>query len=336
MTTDGQKSLTQPPENLKEAIDWVIKIQNDNNAINDLAAALQELVKEDGSEIAMKVLDKYRLVSKTVIQGLEDANREILKAEEKFYFTHTALNNLSQGLKPFNTKSAAHVSQENVGTWVLNEQKDNLQELVNGLANGLNKFLNNSGILTSPSYTSAYNSAPSWSSLTTSDKRECAAILLAIMPVVYIGITYLYWQCEGIGGWDKQKLSEDKDLKKFLVAFGYANKDFNDSKRGQEIATQLTTAFSNELKTAYGSSQTHYFKFLKALQDKAPTPSTTSPLTSLYSLSHYYITNFLYDVQSTRPTTPSFLGYSGTAALAGGAYGFNLSGLGTFMSALLA
>ncbi|GIX64815.1 extracellular matrix-binding ebh [Babesia caballi] len=331
MVVTGQKSLTEPPTNLKEAIDWVIQIKIKNNT-DDLAKALQELLKEDGSEVAMKVLHKYRLVSESVIKGLEDQ-------KAKSYFTYTALNNLSQGLKPFVTGSQANINSagvDNVGEWVLKVKGNAVSTLITSLTTGLGNFKK---AILQDSNTSSYQSATAWNSLTDSEKRDCAAILLGVMPVVYVGLTYLYWQCEGKGGWATKNLSQDEDLKQFLVAFGYADKDLETSKTGGTIATQLQTAFSGEFNKAYTATQPppqntspSYPTFLKALQDKAPkpTPSTSSPLTSLYLLSYYYITNFLYDVQSSSPAKPSFLGHSGTAALAGGAYSLNLGGLGTF------
>ncbi|GIX61534.1 variant erythrocyte surface antigen-1 family protein [Babesia caballi] len=168
------------------------------------------------------------------------------------------------------------------------------------------------------------------------------------MPVVYIGLTDLYWQCTPVAGnssndlWFKQQLSQNNELKKFLMAFGYAEKDLNNCKTGQMIATRLKDAFANELWNAYNTAQPKqspstsptYPNFLgelkKPLESKPP-QLTSCPLTSLYLISYYYITNFLYIVEPTSPASPSFADYSGTAALAGGAYGLNLGGLGTFM-----
>ncbi|GIX65467.1 extracellular matrix-binding ebh, putative [Babesia caballi] len=59
MTTG--KSLTDPPENLKEAIDWVIKIKNDNNT-DDLAATLEKFLKRDGSDAAVRVKGVYEKI----------------------------------------------------------------------------------------------------------------------------------------------------------------------------------------------------------------------------------------------------------------------------------
>ncbi|GIX61428.1 uncharacterized protein BcabD6B2_08630 [Babesia caballi] len=322
------------------AIYWVLRVSgrdnghNDNDAINYLAKELKKLLKHDGSEVAVKVLETYRLASQSVIKELGDQKSER-------YFVHTALNNLSQGLKPFDPQSAANISAdyvEKVGAWATSVQEDTLETLIEGLAKGLNKFVNSqgTGIVQNPT-NSAYQSATPWSSLTTSAKTDCAAILLGIMPVMYIGLTYLYWQCEGKGGWATKNSSQDEDLKQFLAAFGYADKNLNELMKGQQIATQLTSAFSSELQTAYNTAKPQnptsispsYPEFLEKLQGEASksAPSTSSPLTYLYLLSHYYITNFLYEVQSSSPASPSFLGYSGLTAMAGGAYGLNLGEL---------
>ncbi|GIX66045.1 variant erythrocyte surface antigen-1 family protein [Babesia caballi] len=340
------KKLIDAPENLKEAIDWVIQIKDDNEAIKGLAKELQELLKHDGSDVAVKVLETYRLVSKTVIEKLVDANKGISQQKEKFYFTYTALDNLSQGLKPFNPQSNANINAnavKNIGEWVSKVQENSLKNIIPTLATGLETF--KKGILQNPS-NSAYKSAPSWNSLTPSAKTDCAAILLGIMPVVYIGLTYLYWQCVPVAGnssnelWQNQKLdgsgssgSGQDSLKNFMAALGYGKTDLND-KNGKSLVNDIMNSmFSNELKTHMSTaSSKSYPDFLKALQGtatKPPFPNTTSPLTSLYAFSYYYITNFLYVVEPTSPATPSFLGYSGLSALAGGAYGFNLGGLGT-------
>ncbi|GIX64712.1 variant erythrocyte surface antigen-1 family protein [Babesia caballi] len=341
------KKLTQQPKNLKEAIDWVIKIKK-LSAIDKLAEALEKLLKHDGSEVAVKVLENYRHISESVIKELADANQKMKTPKDRFHFTYTALDNLSHGLNPFPSGSAA-ISREEAEKWVSSVDGSNLQKLIKTFAGGLESF--KSSILQG-SNNSAYNSAPSWKTLTDSDKRERAAILLGIMPVVYIGLTYLYWQCAPVQGspdkdlWAQKNLSQNNDITKYMVAFGHAENDLNTSNNGGTIAAQLQSAFSSELQTAYDSAKPNksentspsYPEFLGKLQETAlgSTPSTsTSPLTALYLLSYYYITNSLYTVQPTSPDTPSFAGYSGLTALAGGAYGFNLCGLGTLMGALL-
>ncbi|GIX61140.1 variant erythrocyte surface antigen-1 family protein [Babesia caballi] len=331
-----KKSLTDPPKDLKEAIDWVIRI---NDHAQELGKALQELLKHDGGDVAVKVLDKYRLVSERVIQGL--MSNKPSEPAHGFAVPHAILNKLSLGLEPFVAGSQANSPNvvENVGKWVSSVNDNTLQKLITDFADGLKKFVEKDSVILQDSNTSAYNSAPSWDSLTPNDKTDCASILLGIIPVLYIGLTYLYWQCEDKNGWAQESLNgsgnDQGGLKQYMEAFGYTE-NLN-GKKGQNIVTLMNSMFSSEL--TQGKASKAYPEFLKALQDEALKPSfpnTTSPLTSLYALSYYYITNFLYIVEPTSPATPSFLGYSGTAALAGGAYGFNLGGIGTFMSALLA
>ncbi|GIX66143.1 uncharacterized protein BcabD6B2_55790 [Babesia caballi] len=332
------KSLTTPPTNLKEAIDWVIQIKNDNNAINDLAKALEELLKHDDSEVAVKVLENYRLASQSVIEKLTPQKSER-------YFVHTALNNLSQGLKPFPSGSAA-VSREKAERWVSSVGKSDLETLIGNLANGLKTFVEKDpGILQNSSAT-AYKSDAEWKSLKANERRDCAIIFLAIIPLLYTALTYMYWRCsqspdseDPFLSWSKQNLSESKGLKKYMEALGYSDKDLKSQNGGTIVSSVMNNLFSGELQkhTSTASSKT-YPVFLGQLQkvlDSSP-QLTSHPLTSLYFLSYYYIAYPLHGVQSTSPATPSFAGYSGLAALGGGAYGFNLGGLGTFMSALLA
>ncbi|GIX64739.1 variant erythrocyte surface antigen-1 family protein [Babesia caballi] len=342
-----KKSLTEPPENLKEAIDWVIQI---NAHAQDLAAALDALLKNDGSEVAMKVLDKYRLVSESVIEKLTPQT-----SERHFAVPHAILNKLSEGLRPFNERSDARINRKTLEQWVAEVREANLEKLIEGLARGLMKFIGykeNSGRadgqngIGSQNYESSYKSVTDkWDSLSPDQHRDSAFILLGIMPVLYFGLSYLYWWCspdsDGHPRWSKLKINDSggqTQLKTLLTKVGFTHTSkLNGDKTGQNIVLFLNTGF-NELFQGKASSQ-DYPKFLEKLQETAhwsPSLNTSHPLTSLYLISYYYITNFLYIVEPTSPATPSLAGYSGTAALAGGAYGFNIGGLGTFVSALLA
>ncbi|GIX63614.1 variant erythrocyte surface antigen-1 family protein [Babesia caballi] len=342
----GKTSLTEPPENLKETIDWVIKIKNDQ-AIKGLAEALKNLLDKDGSALATEVNGFFA----TARSGLKSADRST--AREAFILK-SYLNNITHYGRTLSEEEIAHLKT------ALEKDVESPGASSGGpiskLADGLKMFVGKNAGIGGSNYESSYKSASeSWSSLNPSQHRDCALILLGIMPLLYFGLSYLYWWCSPDSdsshpkiSWAGQSLTTDQAITKFLVAFGYTN-DLNASKNGQTIATQLQSAFS-QLQTAYTEAKLKqtppqnespsYPQFLGKLQEHAndslSSTDTSSPLTSLYLLSYYYITYPTYDVQSTSPATPSFLGYSGTAALAGGAYGFNLGGLGTFMSALLA
>ncbi|GIX62593.1 variant erythrocyte surface antigen-1 family protein [Babesia caballi] len=364
------KKLTEAPTNLKEAIDWVLRVsgrdasnvsEEGQKAIKGLAEELIKLFKkDDGSEVALIVLDKYRRVSESVIEGLKSHTNEknrltSLSSEWGFAAPYAALDRLSRGLDPFVFGSAARVNREKAEQWVSSVDKSDLEKLIGGPANGLKKFVEPISRIVQVSVASAYKSDAKWESLKANERRECAIIFVAILPLLYIGLTYLYWRCsqskdssEPFVSWSEQKLTDGKGLQKYMEALGY-NGNLNNSITGERIvSTILDEMFSNELQTAYSAAKSDrsqnkspsYPQFLEKLQEKAndslSSTDTSHPLTSLYTLSYYYITNFLYIVEPTSPATPSFAGYSGTAALAGGAYGLNLGGLGTLMSALLA
>ncbi|GIX62295.1 variant erythrocyte surface antigen-1 family protein [Babesia caballi] len=309
----GQKKLTDPPTHLKEAIDLVISSKGNTQ---NLAAALEALLKEDADGVAWEVRDVFDVIKNNIIEQFDKMNGPFCD----HYKGHlrSATTGLGTAERPVDVKS------------------DDIKTAIEALVKGLKSFLgysgstnfNGNGIIASNggSYTFTYNNAE-WDP---ADAPKCAAIFLGILPAIFFGVTLMYWKCSN-NMWKNVYTPP----KYFLKQMGYKDGELNQYKKGSYIITYLS-GFT-ELETAKAESN-DYPKFLKALQDKAlgSTPSTTSPLTSLYLLSYHYITYPLHKVQSSSPATPSFLGYSGPAALAGGAYGFNLGGLGTFMSALLA
>ncbi|GIX61412.1 extracellular matrix-binding ebh [Babesia caballi] len=346
------KSLTQPPGNLKEAIDWVLRVsgrdngQKDNGAIKGLAKELIKLLDKDGSTLASEVSGIFSKAR----SGLQSAKQ---KDAREAFMLNAYLSDITRYGRTLNDEELDHLKT------TLQKDVSHPGELSGGpisqLAEGMKKFIGyqgngkpngNSGI-GCEDYESSYNSATErWSSLNPSQHRICALILLGIMPLLYFGLSYLYWLCteEEEGGkdprWSNLKINgsgNNQDaLKKFLEKVGFSDTSkLNSSKTGQNIVSFLKSGFT-ELKSAKAASNS-YATFLSELQKAELKSSSTSfPLISLYLISYYYITYPLYTVESTTPATPSFAGYSGVGALAGGAYGFNLGGLGTFMSALLA
>ncbi|GIX65930.1 variant erythrocyte surface antigen-1 family protein [Babesia caballi] len=327
MTTD-QKKLTQPPESLKEAIDWVLRVsgrdsdKNDNNAINELGDALEALLKEEAGDVAVRVQEVFDVIKNII-------NKEFDKVHG-FGPQHYKgnLSSATTGLKAVEQPKAV--------------KSDDLKTAITALAEGLKKFLgynggsstnfNGNGIISNVSsdYTFAYNDAK-W---IPDGAPKCGVIFLAILPAIFFGVTLTYWKCKN----NKWKTAWDSSpFKNFLVQMGYSNENLNSQKSGNDIASLLQSF--TELSTGNASPKS-YPKFLGERQKQAlqslVSSAASSPLTSLYALSYYYITYPFYDVHSSNPATPSFAGNSGLTALAGGAYRLNLGGLGTFMSALLA
>ncbi|GIX64926.1 uncharacterized protein BcabD6B2_43610 [Babesia caballi] len=344
--TSGGKSLTDPPTNLKEAIDWVLRVsgrdngQENGEGIKGLAKELIKLLDKDGSTLASEVSGIFSKAR----SGLQSATQ---KDAREAFMLKSYLSDITRYGKTLSEDVIVHLKE------ALDKDVSRTGGPSGGpiskLADGLKKFVGKNAGIGGSNYESSYNSvSESWNSLTTDQHRDCALILLGIMPVLYFGLSYLYWWCTADSssdpGWAQHKIDgsggtttqNQQALKTFLTNVGFSEtSELNQTKKGSDIVTSLS-GFT-ELQTRGKDVKESYSKFLGELQKaELKSSSTSSPLTSLYLLSYYYITYPLYDVQPTSPATPSFLGYSGTAALAGGAYGFNLGGLGTVMSALLA
>ncbi|GIX66389.1 variant erythrocyte surface antigen-1 family protein [Babesia caballi] len=358
MSGSGPKKLTEPPQNLKEAIDWVLRLsgrdsgQENGDAIKGLSEELIKLLDKDASEVASEVDGIFSKAR----SGLQSATQK--DAREAFMFK-SYLSDITRYGRTLNVDDLGHFKkalQKDVSNpgeqsgGPISKLADGLKTLIGYQQNGQKP--NGTNGIGSQNYESSYNSDnATWKSLTSSQREDCALILLGTMPVLYFGLSYLYWWCTAGSnsdpGWSQHKIDgsggsppqNQQALKTFLEKVGFSEiQKLNETKQGSDIARFLN-GFT-ELSQGNPKSKS-YPEFLGELQKKAleSLPSQTKtdcPLTSLYLLSYYFITYPLYTVQYSRPGTPSFLGYSGLSALAGGAYGFNLGGLGTFMSALLA
>ncbi|GIX65370.1 uncharacterized protein BcabD6B2_48050 [Babesia caballi] len=178
-------------------------------------------------------------------------------------------------------------------------------------------------------YKSAYKG--SWNSdIDTADydgskRRKAVQNFFTAIEKIFEGLTELFFKCKN--GWSKQSLSGsgDEGLKQFMNDNGYETTKLNTSMTGNKItdtALKNFTEFSKAYETVSANPSLDAFR--AQLEQNAWLDSSASPLSVLYILATYAY------VRSTSPATPSFAGYSGTAALAGGAYGFNLGGLGAF------
>ncbi|GIX62722.1 uncharacterized protein BcabD6B2_21570 [Babesia caballi] len=351
----ARKSLTDPPKNLKEAIDCVLRVSgrdngnNDDQAIKGLAEELITLLDKDAGEVARGVLG--------VMGGTFDKVVGDLKTIEATVYSKALQTYLSNVKRYFTTVSdyGTAVPEQRRKTFIKcleNDAKNGTGGPVSALADGLKKFIGygNNGqpagngiIKNGGSYQSAYH-GKQWSDIE-DQKNVCANIFLGVAPLIFYLLPFLYWKCKltDEGGWTSKKLS-DEPLKKFMEKMGFKT-ELNDSKKDSEVATLIGSTCFSELETAYNAAKKgmpnpdpYYATVIRKLElSQTKLCPSTSPLSRCYRIvSPFFTPNSTYDVQSSSPATPSFLGYSGLGALAGGAYGFNLGGLGTFMSALLA
>ncbi|GIX62472.1 variant erythrocyte surface antigen-1, alpha subunit [Babesia caballi] len=155
-------------------------------------------------------------------------------------------------------------------------------------------------------------------------KKKAVQNFFTAIRLIYEGLTELYWKCKS----EMTKNSRGNEPKAFLTSNGFSGNQLKSSLDANTIFTALQNF--TEFKTAYNPPPTSLDAFRSQLEQNASTSPSKSPLAALYILATYAY------VQSSSPATPSFAGYSGTAALAGGAYGLNFGGIATMMSALLA
>ncbi|GIX62158.1 variant erythrocyte surface antigen-1 family protein [Babesia caballi] len=287
--SEPKKSLTEPPTNLKEAIDWVLRVSGgDHHGGFDADRLVKALVKPDDLNINGQNVNIKTLIG-------------------------TVGNGLSKFIGYKYTGRGYKIEIDGDGIVKSGEVKHNS---------------------TPSAYTSAYTG--SWythvsagSPQNPTDKEiTCARIFFTAIKKIFEGLTALYYNCKA--EWKTENLG-GSNLKQFMEKNGFSGTEHNTDMTGNQIITKALKDF-NEFTTAYNSvgENASLDAFRSQLEQNASTSPSQSPLSTLYILATYVY------VRSTSPVTPSFLGYSGTAALAGGAYGLNLGGLGTFMSALLA
>ncbi|GIX63604.1 variant erythrocyte surface antigen-1 family protein [Babesia caballi] len=299
------KPLTTPPTNLKEAIDWVLRVSGGDGMRNDtdlLATALTASIYKTSNKQSNDV----------------DKILTEMKKDEHNGNPTGPMKQLSDALAEF--IGYKYEQSGNPHKWKIS-------------GNGVVKDGTYASRGKYTTYTSAYQG--SWFTDVFSNdsnyvkRNDCARILFTAIEIIFEGLTELFFNCKS--EWDGQSLNGTggSNLKQFMTTKGFSDTQLNTSITGDKIATQALKGF-NEFDAAYNPLPTSLDAFRYHVEQNAISKPSEYPLSMLYIIATYVY------VQSSNPATPSFLGYSGTAVLAGGAYGLNLGGLGTFVSALLA
>ncbi|GIX61400.1 variant erythrocyte surface antigen-1 family protein [Babesia caballi] len=298
MTTG--KPLTTPPTNLKEAIDWVLRVSGGDGYGGSDVIELVEALKE----------------------------RDVINVDNLYNDLQSHINTLANALKNFIGYAPSGTSGSDFKIDIGG----------NGIIKPGEIYSKTQPISENKIYTSAYKGSwftdvnVGYPQNPTETEITCARIFFTAIRLIYEGLTELYYNCKK--EWSSQSLSgsgHSDTLNQFMTTNGFSGTQLNTSMKGDIIASQSLQDF-NEFTTAYTAAGDNpsLDVFRSQLEQNASTSPSNYPLSTLYILATYAY------VQSTSPGTPSFAGYSGLTALAGGAYGFNLGGLGTFVSALLA
>ncbi|GIX61197.1 variant erythrocyte surface antigen-1 family protein [Babesia caballi] len=253
--SSGTVSDVPVPKDLKEAIDWVLRVSGrggrgcGEDGINGLAEAVEHVLKTVDSTYLGPIISK--------------TNDIILK--------------LSEGLKTF------------VG-YNVNDEPDG-----SGIAS--NKYKS--------SYEDNAKWEPSWNSASDANSQKCAKVFLGYVPLIYYGVTYLYWRCAKTNGcngnWEAMSFNGEFErtmfhgkpgaLNDFMEAVGYADSKQLSSKSGDDVMSRLMGTF-NELNISYFVNTANYDTFLEHVRQKGQTCVNSSPpkcpLYSLHSAAEAY------------------------------------------------
>ncbi|GIX63477.1 extracellular matrix-binding ebh, putative [Babesia caballi] len=308
-STVQKKSITEPPTNLKEAIDWVLRVSgkdngnNDNDAIKDLADEVKKLFDKDAGEVAGGVLGVMGKSITDLANKLADVTEQPPRRNKPFKVLVSYLQTFKGNLENVRDYGSSVSGEELVKLkgWLTKESSG----AIGKLAEGLRKFLgyqsntsnfDGTGIILNngQAYDKAYGTA-SWPQ-SPDDKRTCALIFLGIGPMLFYGLTYLYWNCESQGDWKRlqfQKSGSTNSLSAYLDAMGYKDSEFNEQKKqGSKIAEVLDKAFP-ELKN---NASFFYPEYLRKLLNDALTKNDY-PLPRCHIIaSPYFTPNDTYQV----------------------------------------
>ncbi|GIX62720.1 variant erythrocyte surface antigen-1 family protein [Babesia caballi] len=292
--TFGKKSLTDAPKDLKEAIDWVLRVSGDgfggsHGAIAELAKALTASIKKTP-------------------HGKNDNVKKILavftKDEQKIK-PNGPIKQLGDALTKF-------IGYESSGDWSGNtyNHKINGRGIIKQVdIYSKSKRQNNNGVYTSAYYGSAWGldveiGAQEQKQRNTEKAVQCFFTAIAF---IYEGLTELYlkckteWKTENLGG-----NSGGRNLKEFMQQNGFEKAKLNSDMTGQRITTQALQSLT-EFSTAHSAagSNPSLDAFRSQLEQNAWSNPSNYPLSALYILAA---------PAYTQTSIPSFLSYSGPAS----------------------
>ncbi|ORM39890.1 uncharacterized protein BXIN_2426 [Babesia sp. Xinjiang] len=276
---NGQhKKLTCPPGNLKECIDWILRVTNKDNGRNGGKSG-------NGGE----------KLGKEVGELLEGANQYLER------LTNDARGDATDKLK----------KDQQVLQAVKQQLNDGPSNLITALADKLKNFLggikNGNGGATNK-YTSSYDNV----SAENEQQQLCGLIFLGALPLMFSGLSYLYWRCNK-GNRDGATAGErwtnatkitntNAGIGVYFACCGYNTSHLNDTKNAGEIKNLLgTNCFKEEFNNgATANVQDDYSKYINGVLTN--TNATEYPLSSLYLASQYYF-QYKFNNGTHVPTT---------------------------------
>ncbi|GIX66237.1 uncharacterized protein BcabD6B2_56730 [Babesia caballi] len=195
------KSLTECPSNLKEAIDWILRVtgkdgqKSSDNGTQQLANAVTRLLEGVAS-------------SSLELNTKLEAIKEALKAGS----SNGIINALGDGLKKFRDE-------------IKITDPTNYKSAYNAQNNWDSAFGGSTGV------PSSSNISP----------EVGAKIFLGCVPLCFYGLSYLYWRCHDKGAWKHLKLNDrdGSALKNFMAGQGFDTKQLKSGEQGKKVAEAL-------------------------------------------------------------------------------------------------
>ncbi|GIX63479.1 variant erythrocyte surface antigen-1 family protein [Babesia caballi] len=245
MSGSSGKPLTDCPSNLKEAIDWILRVAGkDGGGGNDNGPKLAQAITE---------LPEFKEAIKAAAKKLrENSDVNMALALEKLEASGTLgelINKLADGLKGFigyqgNDGTIGQIigiamkPTENNGKPY--ESRNKAKEDSAGYISYKKGYI--------WSYPKGMTWQNGWNNPSHAEAKTCARIFLSCIPLYYYGLGFLFLKCqkpEIEGGWSDHSLNGDKDLTYFLRSQGFGREELRDDKKtGSHVVSSALNTFS--------------------------------------------------------------------------------------------
>ncbi|GIX62293.1 uncharacterized protein BcabD6B2_17280 [Babesia caballi] len=149
--------------------------------------------------------------------------------------------------------------------------------------------------------------------------EQCAKIFLGCLPLLFNGLSYLYWNCRN-GGWNAVPLGEGS-FQDFMYSMAYGSsilsvgktgnvvstafEKFEEFQKGLERAAQARQSTTAPVSSATTTAKATYSEFLSALKQKWTESWADTPLSALYHCASCYFKCLQIKNSNNTNTSPS-------------------------------
>ncbi|GBE61019.1 hypothetical protein, conserved [Babesia ovata] len=240
-------SLTDVPRNLKEGIDWLIALKGADAEKNlkAMGSAVYDLLADKPVGFTeVPALENVKRISKEFLEKPELKNQRSAKKLLKRYRA-PMVKNLERFARyaGFNLESDYKNIIETRGV----KPEDVVEDLFVAVY-GCEKFLEK--IKCPDKYESSYSSEATWESSCAQDPEACAAVLVGIAPMLYIGIRSLQ-DASRTAIWKGPSENAKKRLVDVLKAVGYEEPQRCAGLSGSDVLKALEAIDLHVLITIY-------------------------------------------------------------------------------------